>query len=151
MIRYVYKHDRISAISAVTVSPRRRRLGLYARFHRKNIQQAEVCDFLRHLLRHLRGHVIVLWDNGKPHKGEPIRALCRRFPRLRLERFPTYAPELNPDEAVWNQMDNALANSRPENLDDLSAALHKTKRRLRRSQTKLRWCVHQSALPIRLP
>ena len=41
-------------------------------------------------------------ENGKPHKGAPIRAICRRFPRLHLERFPTYAPELNPDEGVWS-------------------------------------------------
>jgi len=146
-IRYSYKHDKISAISAVTVSPTRRRLGLYCQFHRKNIQQAEVCQFLRHLLRHLRGPVIVIWDNGKPHKGEPIRELCRRFPRLHLERFPAYAPELNPDEGIWNQMDNALANGRPDNLDELSAALKKTLGHLRRSQSKLRWCVHQSELP----
>ena len=150
-IRYSYKHDKVSAVSAVTVSPTRRRLGLYCQLHRKNIQQAEVCQFLRHLLRHLRGHVIVVWDNGKPHKGEPIRDLCRRFPRLHLERFPAYAPELHPDEGVWNQMDNALANGRPDDLDELSAALNKTLRHLRRSQFKLRWCVHQSELPPFLP
>ena len=44
-------------------------------------------------------------------------------------------------------MDAALANGRPENLDALSAALNKTLRHLRRSQPKLRWCVHQSELP----
>ena len=107
IIRYCYKHYKISAISAVTVSPTRRRLGLYCPFHRKNIQQAEVCRFLRHVLRHLRGPVIVIWGYGKPHKDESIRELCRRFPRLHLERFPAYAPELNPDEGVWSQMDNA--------------------------------------------
>jgi len=151
IIRYCYKHDRISAISAVTVSPSRRRLGLYCRLHRKNIQQAEVCQFLRHLLSHLRGPVIVLWDNGKPHKGEPIRELCRRFGRLHLERFPTYAPELNPDEGVWNQLDNTLANGRPDDLDQLEAALTKALRPLRASQSKLRWCVHQTELPSFLP
>ena len=58
-------------------------------------------EFLRYLLRHLRGHVIVLWDKGRIHKGDPIGDFCRKFPRLRLEHFPPYAPELNPDEAVW--------------------------------------------------
>lgn len=145
--RYAYKHDKISAVSAVTVSPRRRRLGLYFHLYRKNIQQAEICRFLRHLLRHVRGPLIVIWDNGRPHKGEPIRELCRRYPRLWLERFPAYAPELNPDEGVWNQADNTLANGRPEQLEQLSAVLSKTLRALRRSQPKLRWCIHQSDLP----
>ncbi|NNM88757.1 MAG: hypothetical protein HKL95_09600 [Phycisphaerae bacterium] len=142
-----YKHDRISAISALTVSPVRHRMGLYCQFHRKNIQQAKTCGFLRHLLRHLRGHVIVIWDNGKPHQGEPIRALRRRFRRLHLERFPTYAPELNPDEGVWSQVKNTLANGRPDNLDDLAAALRRTARSLRAPQPKLRWCIHQTELP----
>ena len=79
--------------------------------------------------------------------GLTIREFCRRFPRLHLERFPAYAPELNPDGGVWNQMDNVLANGRPDNLDELAAALNKALRGLRVSQPKLRWCVHQTELP----
>jgi len=145
--KYNYKHDKISAISALTVSPNRRRLGLYFQLHCKNIQQQEACQFLRHLLRHLRGHVIVVWDNGKPHKGDPVRDLCRRYPRLHLERFPAYSPELNPDEGVWCQVDEHIANGRPDDLDELSGALIRTLRRLRKSQPSLRWSIHQSKLP----
>ena len=119
IIRHRYRRDKISVISGVSVSPRRRRLGLFWRFHTKNIQHAEVCDFLRYLLRHLRGPVIVLWDNGKIHRGDPIRAFCRRVPRLHLEHFPSYAPELNPDEGVWNLAKARLANGRPDNVEDL--------------------------------
>ena len=53
------RHDRLSVISGLSVSPVRRRVGLYFRCHRHNIRHADVCDFFRHLLRHLRGHVIV--------------------------------------------------------------------------------------------
>jgi hypothetical protein len=70
------------------LSPRRRRCGLYFQLHPKNIQHPEVSDFLRHMLRHLRRHVFVLWDNGAIHGGDTIRALQRRFPRLHLYRFP---------------------------------------------------------------
>lgn len=150
-LRYHYKRDKISAISAITVSPKYRRLGLYCRFFRKNITQTEVCLFLRHLLRHLRGRVIVIWDNGRPHKGKLIGKFCRRRRRLHLERFPTYAPELNPDEGVWNQMDNELANGRPDDLDQLKAALNRALRKIRGSPSKIRWCVFQSQLPAFLP
>ena len=120
IIRHRYRRDKISVISGVSVSPRRRRVGLYWRFHAKNIQHAEVCDFLRYLLRHLRGPVIVVWDNGKIHRGDPIRALCRRVPRLRLEHFPSYAPELNPVELIWGHTkSNPLANFAPSQLDEL--------------------------------
>ena len=69
------RRDRISVISGISVSPRRRRLGLYYRLHAKNIKHPEVCDFVRHLLRHLRGPVVLLWDGGPIHKGEAIRSL----------------------------------------------------------------------------
>jgi hypothetical protein len=33
-----------------------------------------------------------------------ITQLQRDYPRLHLETFPGYAPELNPDEFVWNNL-----------------------------------------------
>ena len=50
----------------------------------------------RELLRHLRGPVIVLLDNSSTHQGRPLEQLLRQHPRLQIERFPSYAPELNP-------------------------------------------------------
>ena len=141
------RHDRVSAISGISISPRRQRLGLYFRLYRHNIAHPQVCQFLRHLLRHLRGCVIVVWDNGRIHKGDAIRAFLRKHPRLRLEAFPAYAPELNPDEGVWNQVDNKLANGRPDDFDELFIAVSRELRKLRRSRSALRWCIHQTEIP----
>ncbi|MEW5947054.1 MAG: transposase [bacterium] len=138
----------MSAISGVTVSPCLKRVGLYFQLHCKNIQQIEVCDFLRHLLHHLRVHVIILWDNGKPHKGEPIRELCRRFPRLHLELFPAYAPELNPDEGVWRHLKHYLANGRPDDQDELLSELFDLLFDLRQSPSLLRSFVNHSEPPL---
>lgn len=63
-----------------------------------------MAEFLRELLRHLRGKVIVIWDNGSMHKGEAIRGVLRDFPRLSLERLPPYAPDLNPVEWLWSYL-----------------------------------------------
>lgn len=145
--RHRYRHDRISVISGVSVSPERRHVGLYYQLHRKNIHQSEACDFLRLLLRHLRGPVIVIWDNGNIHKGDPVRALCREFPRLRLERFPPYAPELNPDEGVWRLTKRTLANGRPDDIDELDLYLTSVLEQLRDSQRLLRSCIEHSELP----
>ena len=57
-----------------------------------------MCVFLRDLLRHLRGPVIAIFDNSTTHRGEPLAKLQREHPRLYIEHFPSYAPELNPDE-----------------------------------------------------
>jgi hypothetical protein len=151
VVRHWQRRDKISAISGVSVSPKRRWIGLYWRLYLKNIQQGEVCEFIRHLLRHLRGHVIVLWDNSNTHRGEPVRRLCRRFRRLHLERFPAYAPELNPDEGIWDHLKDALANGRADDLPDLGEDLLDGLYALRSSPPTLRSCIHRSDLPPFLP
>jgi DDE superfamily endonuclease len=67
------RRDKVSVISGISVSPRRQRLGLYYQLYFDNIGQEEVCTFLRELLRHLRGPVIVLLDNSSTHKGQPLQ------------------------------------------------------------------------------
>ena len=85
--------DRVPVITALSVAPTLRRLGLAWLADPKHYVTAEtVVKFLRDLLEHLRGKVIVVWDGGSNHKGVLIRALCARFPRLPLERLPAYAP-----------------------------------------------------------
>jgi transposase len=126
-------------------------MGLYFQLHDHNIRQKEVCEFLQHLLRHLRGHVVVLWDNANIHGGEAVRELCRRVPRLHLERLPPYAPELNPDEGVWKHAKHELANGCPQDLDDLWEELLASLDDLRRSQKRMRGCVHQGELPRFMP
>ena len=43
--------------------------------------------------------MIVVWDGGSFHRGEPFRELEEASAgRLILERLPPYAPELNPVE-----------------------------------------------------
>lgn len=151
IVRHHQLRHRISAISGVSVSPKQKRLGLYFSLHEKNIQQAEVCHFLRHLLKHLRGEVIVVWDNSRTHKGDMIRNICRRYKRLRLEPLPPYAPELNPDEGVWSQAKTALANGRPDTIDELWTSLVNVLKNIGTSQSCLRACIHRSGLPLFLP
>jgi transposase len=145
--RHHARRDRVSVISGISVSPRRQRLGLYYRLHLHNIGQTEVCEFLRHLLRHLRGHVIAFLDNSTTHKGEPLRNLQRDHPRLHIEYFPSYAPELNPDEAVWSLAKRKLANGRPEDVAELLASVAQALARIAKSSPQLRGCIEQSELP----
>ena len=120
VFRHHYRRDQISVTSGVTVSPRRQRLGLYFRLFLGNIGQLQVCEFLRHLLGHPHGPVIVLPDNSTAHKGEPLRKLCRRHQRLHIEYFPSYAPQLRPEEAAWSLAKRKMANSIPDNVQELS-------------------------------
>jgi transposase len=151
LIRHHFANERISVISGISMSPTRKRLGLFGIFFWDNIGQDEVVAFLRQVLRHLRGQLIALLDNSNTHRGAPLRELSRRIPRLHLEYFPSYAPDLNPDEAVWALLKGKLANGRPDDLGDLEEQLQGEFRSLAGSQSKLRGCIQQSELPFSLP
>ena len=103
--------------------------------------------FLQQLLRHLRGPVVLLWDRSRSHRGVLVRGFLRTHPRLHVESFPGYAPELNPDEFVWNHLKRAVANSAPRDLADLKHLLHPPLMRLRQSQRRLWSCIAASDLP----
>ncbi len=148
ILRHKTRRDKISVISGVSVSPRRRHLNLYFELFPTNIGHVEACMFLDQLLKHLRGPVVAVWDNASIHKGDPIREMCRRHSRLHLELFPSYAPELNPDEGVWKLAKEELANGRPDSIEDLAVPLLSALERIAASQSLLRSCIHHSDLPF---
>ena len=113
--------DKVSVIGAVSISPVAHRLGFYFATDPDGYYTPEkVVAFLRALLKHLRGQVVVVWDGGSNHKGPAIRAFLARNRRLRLERFPAYSPDLNPVEAVWSWLKYAkLANFVPDDVHHL--------------------------------
>jgi transposase len=151
ILRHWYCHDRISAISGIAVSPRRFHCTLYCQLFEDNIQGEEAALFLRHLLHQIPGQLVVLWDNGQIHRGEPIQELLLRTSRLHLVSFPSYAPELNPDEGVWNILKRELANGRPDTQVELMDVLSDEVCRLASSPELLRSCIEQSELPPFLP
>ena len=99
------------------------------------------------MLRHLPGPLIVLLDQSSTHKGGPVAQLQRQHRRLRLEYFPPYAPQLNPDEGVWSLAKRELANSCPSDVDELMEDILRSIDGIRFSPDKLRGCILQSDLP----
>ncbi len=78
--------------------------------------------FLEALLRDIPNRLVVLWDGGTMHKGDPIRDAVERFaPRLTLERLPPYAPMLNPVEPLWSWLKySRLCNYAPADAGELN-------------------------------
>jgi len=146
-IYYMLKKDKISAINALIVSPKRKRLTLYVRFRNRNLNGLDIRNFLKLLLKHLPGQLFLLWDSAPIHKRTEVQVFIKKHPRLHCEYFPAYAPELNPAEYVWNQVDSVLSNGRPENLVELKNMLYNVVRRSRTSQKLLWSCIHASDLP----
>lgn len=98
------RRDRISAISGLTVSPKRGRVNLFFDLlpDNTNARGEHVVEFLQQLKRRLHGGFTVLWDRSNIHyKSQLVRAYLSEHPEIVPENLPTYAPEINPDELVW--------------------------------------------------
>lgn len=144
-----YKH--LSAIGALSISPRRRRLGFLWQLHRESIKQPQTLDFLRALLRHLRGPIVLVWDRLPVHRAAGVARFAAQHPRLHIEYLPPYAPELNPLEYAWGWMKmNPLANRCAGDLDALTSMAKSAKHKIARNQQLLAGFVYAAKLPIKL-
>ena len=144
-------HRRVSAIGGVSLSPRRCRLGWYLHFHLdRSIKQEQLIAFLRGLLGHLDGPIVVIWDRLQAHRGRLLRLWLRRCRRLHLEYLPAYAPELNPNEYGWAYLkNNPLANYCPQDVEQLHTRVLLAGREVATQQALLRSFVRATRLPIR--
>jgi len=127
-------YQKVSCIGALAVPPARDRLHFYFRLHpNRNINADRALDFLRQLLRQLRGNVLVIWDGSGPHLARKVAAFLYRHLRLYLEYFPPYAPELNPVEYAWSYLKkNPLAHHPPTALSGLAASARRSGQSLQR-------------------
>lgn len=117
------RHDRLSAIAALSISPLRRRLGLHFQLQRRNVHGEDLVPFLCKLHRQLARFIILVWDRSRPHR-KAAATLLARLRWLRVEWLPSYAPELDPCEECWNHTKYSdLANFVPDNLDQLEQAV----------------------------
>jgi transposase len=126
-------------------------VGWYLHFHvDRSVRQEQVVDFLRDLLRHLNGQIIVIWDRLQAHRSRFLRQWLQRCRRLRIEYLPGYAPELNPNEYGWAYLKgNPLANYCPHDVEQLHARAVSASREVARQQPLLRSFVHATGLPLR--
>jgi hypothetical protein len=94
-----HRKGRISAISAVTVSPVLRRPNLYFRLlpDNTNAHGEDTVAFLAQLKGEIRGSLTILWDQSRIHeRSGVVKAYLARHPEIVTEDFPGYAPETSP-------------------------------------------------------
>lgn len=129
------RHDRLSVVSALTVSPKLRRIGLYFELLSGNAHADEAERFVKRLRRKLGRNLLLVWDRLNVH-----RSAATRFDpdAIAVEWLPPYAPDLNPVEGVWNHTkNNRLANFLPTDLFALTCAVAVTITELRVEQDLL--------------
>jgi transposase len=126
------RRQHLSAISGITPDGR-----LFVQVQEQAYTAAKVVGFLKHLLAHIPGRVLVLWDGNNIHRGPVVEAFLatEQGQRVTTDIFPGYAPELNPDEWVWNHLKRVeLPNVRCSTLADLRVTLRRAVRRLQRKR-----------------
>jgi len=82
-------------------------------------------DFLSHLLRHLSGKLLVVWDRLPAYRAGVVSDFIRtQRGWLAIEWLPEYAPDLNPVEYIWGHWKkHELPNFCPHDLARLSYQL----------------------------
>lgn len=128
-IRAPLSKDHLASMSGITPDGK-----LYMQVQNKSYEGEDAASFLKHLLRNIDGKLLVLWDKSPIHRSQVVKDLLASSEdsRIHLEQFPAYAPELNPDEGVWNHLKRVeLKNVNCQDLDQLHTELRRAKERLR--------------------
>jgi transposase len=117
------RHDRISAISCVTLAPEAKQPELYFELLPAdlNVGAEDIVAFLRQLRQELPGPWVLAWDRHNIHsRSRLVKAWLAGEPEVVLEDLPAYAPALNPDEMVWAWLKyGRLANLTPADVAEL--------------------------------
>src|SRR5512135_1791300 len=138
VLRIPLTHDHLSAIGGITPEGR-----IYMHMQESAYRAEQVVKFLRLLMRKISGKLLVIWDGSPIHRAKEIKAFLAAgaAKRLHLERLPGYAPELNPQEGVWNLLKRReLKNLCCQGLSHLRLALVRAKERLRHRKELLQSC-----------
>jgi putative transposase len=147
-IRTSLEHtERLNLIGGLCVTPAKRKIKLHLQSRRKSISGEEVVRFLKHLLRHVKGPIVMVWDKHPIHRRHTVKDFLTRHPRIYEYAFPTSAPELNPSEFVWTQISEYTASTAPHNGAELRANVFAAVARTRRSPSRLWACIFASDLP----
>jgi transposase len=138
VLRVPLTRDHVSAIGGITLDGR-----IFMQMQEQAYKAVEVVRFLRVLLRKIPGRLLVIWDGSPIHRADVIKQFLASpmGKRVHLERLPGYAPELNPQEQVWNLLKRReLKNLCCRNLAHLRQALVRAKERLRHRRDILQHC-----------
>jgi len=147
-LRVPLTRDHLSAISAIPLQGK-----WYGPVQDTAFDGPAIVRFLRHLLRHIPGKLLLIWDGVPAHHGQAVKTFLSQggARRVHLERLPGYAPDLNPDEGVWRSLKHVeLRNLCCADLSDLRRALRLASARLRHKVDVIVGCFDPARLDLQL-
>ena len=96
MLQYHFNWKTISVAAGMTF------WNFYFQIFDKAVGKEETVVFLAHLLRHLAGPLLIVWDRLPAHRSRLVGEFLDSLEgQILVEYLPPYAPELNPVEYLW--------------------------------------------------
>jgi len=144
IIRHCFNWPKLSAISAVSTQSR-----IYMKLLlNKTVKSHNVIAFLSHLLKLVKGMIILVWDRIQTHRSAIVKEFIKsNSQRLKVYYLPPYAPDLNPAEGIWNHIKwQELANYCPRNLSELVKAIKRSTGNIRNRPKLIRSFLHATPL-----
>ena len=129
ILRVLQTNDHLSVMSGITPQG-----WLFTMIRNEALNGLDSVHFLNHLLWQIKGKLLVIWDGSPIHRNQFVKAYLEdgAAKKIHLEQLPPYAPDLNPDEGVWDYLKYVeLENLCCTNLNDLRQELLLAIRRLR--------------------
>lgn len=106
-------------------------------------------DLLQDVKIEMKGKkLLLIWDGLPTHRSRAVMGYINSQKRwLRVERYPAYAPELNPVEFLWSTMKTKdLAHTPPKGLSHLKRIVHASFRRIRAHTQLLKGCLRKAGV-----
>jgi len=108
------RRQSVNAISAVTV-----RGDFWYEIYPERLNGLRFVDLLTHFMRGRKSPVFLIVDGHPAHTANVVAQYVQRLAgRLELHFLPGYAPELNPDEFVWNHLKRQGVSKTPLRRDE---------------------------------
>lgn len=103
------QRQRINAISALSNSG-----GFWYHVYSGNFNADKFIECIVDFLKGRRRPVVLILDGHPVHKSAKVKKFVEQLNgKLEIHLLPPYAPDLNPDELVWNQMRNIGTSKKP--------------------------------------
>lgn len=102
------------------------------------MKAALFCDFLKRLIHNAPGKIFLIVDGHPVHRSSEVKKFVEATKgKLRLFYLPSYSPELNPDELVWNNVKGKIGRSSIKGPDDLHKKVRHHLKSLQRCPEKI--------------
>ncbi len=134
ILRHHFRWKNASIIAGITAQR------FYFQMYAGAVRGPAVIRFLKHLRRHVRRSLLVVWDGAPIHRSGSVRQfLAYTNGAIVVKQLPAYAPELNPAEGIFGYLkERKLGNFCPDSIGQLRALASQRLSAMRRCSSLIR-------------